>query len=86
LAAYRVDPDPFWIDSAQRAFAWFEGENDLAMPLASDDGTLCYDGLTARGVNLNRGAESILALQMARHSMAALMGEAETSPQLALVR
>jgi glycosyltransferase involved in cell wall biosynthesis len=70
--AYQVDADPYWIEAAHKAFTWFEGENDLGVPLASEDGTLCYDGLTPMGVNLNMGAESILALQMALHSMAEL--------------
>jgi glycosyltransferase involved in cell wall biosynthesis len=86
LSAYRADADPFWIEAAASAARWFEGENDLSMPLSSEDGTLCYDGLTRQGVNLNMGAESILALQMARHAMAALTGESEDKPQLSVVQ
>lgn len=85
LSARRCDADPVWMTAASKAFGWFAGDNDLAMPLANEDRTLCYDGLTRDGVNLNRGAESILALQMARHSMAALMAEYEERPQLAVV-
>lgn len=85
-SAYRVDADPFWIEAAHRAFRWFDGENDLSSPLATSDGTLCHDGLTPKGVNLNIGAESILALQMARHAMAELLGEGDAVPQLAVVR
>lgn len=86
LSAYRVDADSFWIDAARKAAHWFEGKNDLGTPLANAGGTLCYDGLTRQGVNLNMGAESILALQMARHAMAALLGESEDKPQLSVVQ
>ena len=83
--AYRVDPDAFWVEQAMRASSWFEGENDLAQPLSTEDGSLCYDGLTPCGVNLNMGAESILALQQARHGMAILLAATEATPQLSAV-
>ena len=38
--------------------------------MTSDGG--CYDGLMRHGVNRNRGAESILAVQMAMVAMRAL--------------
>jgi glycosyltransferase involved in cell wall biosynthesis len=85
-AAYRADPDSAWLEAAGRALTWFEGDNDLGLPLVSEEGDLCYDGLTPQGVNLNLGAESILALQMARQAMAELSGETEPVPQLAIVR
>ncbi|MDE8653435.1 glycosyltransferase family 4 protein [Novosphingobium album (ex Liu et al. 2023)] len=74
-SAYRVDPRDKWIGAARRAMAWFEGENDLGQPLITENGTMCFDGLTPAGVNLNHGAESVLALQFARHAMTRLMGE-----------
>lgn len=83
-AAFSLQPDAAWTDTARSAYAWFFGANDLGAALASDDGTLCYDGLTPQGVNLNQGAESILALQMARHAMAELLGEAAPEPQLSM--
>lgn len=86
LSACRADGDPLWTEAAIRASRWFEGENDLNSPLTNRDGTLCYDGLTPHGVNLNMGAESILALQMARHAMATMIGECEDKPQLAVVQ
>ena len=85
LSAYRVDPDNLWVEAARRALAWFEGGNDLGMSLVGEDGTTCCDGLTREGVNRNRGAESILALQMARHAMAELVGEIDDTPQLLTV-
>lgn len=86
LSAFRADGDESWVDAAGKAFTWFEGENDLGMPLASADGAYCYDGLTPHGVNLNIGAESVLALQMARQAMAELLHEQDGLPQLSVVQ
>ncbi len=70
--AWRATRDPRWVRHAQKAMAWFEGANDLGLGLfdARDGG--CFDGLTAEGVNLNRGAESLLAVQQAIVTMATL--------------
>lgn len=85
VTAYRSQPDQTWIDAANAAFSWFEGQNDLGLPLISEDEGYCYDGLTSQGVNLNLGAESVLALQMARQAMAELAGKSELVPQLLVV-
>lgn len=85
-AAWRADGAGRWVEAARKAFSWFTGENDLNLSLACDDGTLCYDGLTAQGVNLNLGAESILALQAARQAMAEFAGNLDETPQLAVVQ
>ena len=50
---------------ARRAFDWFLGANDLGVPIADPLTGDCYDGLTARGPNLNQGAESVLSFQLA---------------------
>ncbi len=68
-AAFALTQDLRWIAEAQRAFAWFAGGNDLALPLASSGDGGCFDGLTPQGVNRNQGAESILALQLATCAM-----------------
>ncbi|OJY71180.1 MAG: glycosyl transferase family 1 [Sphingobium sp. 66-54] len=86
LSAFRVDGDAGWVEAAERAFTWFEGDNDLGLPLASEDGAFCYDGLTPQGVNLNLGAESILAMQMARQAMAELNRAQDGTPQLSAVQ
>lgn len=85
LSAFRADGDAGWVEAAERAFTWFEGDNDLGLPLASEDGAFCYDGLTPQGVNLNLGAESILAMQMARQAMAELSRAQDGTPQLSVV-
>ena len=63
-AAFSATSDTKWIVECERAFAWYFGANSLGLSLACPDGE-CYDGLTWKGPNENRGAESILSLQLA---------------------
>ncbi len=65
IAAYRATSDPRWVAEAERAYAWYLGQNDLDLPLASPLDGGCFDGLMPTGLNRNQGAESILALQLA---------------------
>ncbi|MBL8552565.1 MAG: glycosyltransferase [Hyphomonadaceae bacterium] len=69
-AAYDVSGDRTWRDEMDRAFGWYLGENDLGVCLMTEDGG-CYDGLGPEGPNLNQGAESILAFQLASAAVAA---------------
>lgn len=85
LSAWRAQPTRNWIEAAHRAYGWFGGDNDLGASLISEDGTICHDGFGPQGINLNAGAESMLALQMARHSLHELAGESVEAPQLALL-
>lgn len=86
LAAWRADGDERWVEAAQTAYGWFGGQNDLGTSLTNEEGTICHDGLTPFGVNLNTGAESMLALQMARHSMSEFAEDIVETPQLAVIR
>jgi glycosyltransferase involved in cell wall biosynthesis len=61
LAAWRADGDVAWKADAARAFAWYLGANDLALPLANPETGSCADGLHRSRVNENRGAESVLS-------------------------
>ena len=63
-AAYAATSDPRWIAEAGRAYDWYHGGNSLGVSLVAPEGE-CYDGLTWKGVNENRGAESILSYQLA---------------------
>ncbi len=72
LAAFAVTEDRTWLAEARKAYDWFLGDNDLAVPLGLADGG-CYDGLTPSGPNLNQGAESVLAFQLATCRMHMLM-------------
>lgn len=73
--AWLVDRDPWWITHAEAAWAWFFGVNDRRIALADLATGRCRDGINPRGRNENCGAESILALHLARHFMLALQAE-----------
>lgn len=61
LAAQRATGRQEFSDLATAVFGWFLGQNALGQPLYDGDTGGCYDGLTPGGVNLNQGAESLLA-------------------------
>ena len=69
LAAQAADPVPAWQDAARRAFNWFLGANDLAIPLVDLATGACRDGLHPDRANENRGAESVLAYLLALTDM-----------------
>jgi len=50
-----------WADGITAAAAWFTGDNDAGLPMFDPFTNGGYDGLSARSVNLNQGAESTLA-------------------------
>ncbi len=60
--AFEASGDVRWIAGVERAVDWFLGENDQHTPLYDPDSGGGYDGLHARGVSSNQGAESTLAL------------------------
>jgi hypothetical protein len=60
LAAWQADDDAEWQGMAARAFAWFLGSNDLALPLVDLHSGSCRDGLHPDRANENRGGESVV--------------------------
>lgn len=70
--AFELTLDPRWLDAARAAYAWFNGANDRAQPLADPQAGTCCDGLAAYGVNRNHGAESVLAYHLAHARIIAL--------------
>jgi glycosyltransferase involved in cell wall biosynthesis len=68
-AAYYFEPEQRWLDTARAAFGWFFGRNDRGIAVADLATGGCHDGLTPRGVNLNQGAESVLSLHLAQHTI-----------------
>jgi glycosyltransferase involved in cell wall biosynthesis len=73
-SAYRVDPgNSAWIGHARRAYRWFLGENDRGVTLVDVQMGSCLDGVTPQGANLNVGAESLLAFQLAYYSYTDLL-------------
>ncbi|WP_076069416.1 glycosyltransferase family 4 protein [Sphingomonas montana] len=75
LTAYRVTGAEPWRDAALRAYRWYLGANDVGIPIASISDGGCFDGLMSDRVNLNQGAESVLAFQFACCAMASLAVE-----------
>jgi hypothetical protein len=69
LEAHRATGDDTWSREARRAFEWFLGRNDLALPLYDPGTGGCADGLHPDRVNENQGAESTLAFHIALAEM-----------------
>ena len=61
LAAWRAGGDDAWLAHAERALAWFFGDNDLSLPLIDLDSGSCRDGLHPDRPNENRGGESVIS-------------------------
>ncbi len=59
-------------DHAHAAYGWFTGANDAGEPVADAASGECCDGIGAGGINLNRGAESVLAWQFAQRRIITL--------------
>jgi hypothetical protein len=71
-AAFDATGDAIWIVEAQRAYDWFAGANDRGVAVACPITGTCHDGINPRGLNLNEGAESVLAYQLATCAMRTL--------------
>jgi hypothetical protein len=67
-----------WEEMARKAYAWFLGANDVGLPLGSATDGGCFDGLMSDRVNLNQGAESVLAFQFACCAMREMAEKADS--------
>jgi hypothetical protein len=65
IEAFNCTRDEEWVAYAYRCLNWYQGENDLGVPLCDYATGGCRDGLEAQGVNENQGAESTLCWLMA---------------------
>src|SRR3546814_4517432 len=81
-AAYDLTGDAIWLAHAQRAFRWFSGANDRGLAVADPLTGTCRDGINRRGLNLNEGAESVLAYQHACLALRALTRSEEHTSEL----
>lgn len=59
--AYEITKIPQYKTLALKCFTWFLGNNTKHTALYDPTSGGCYDGLNPNGVNLNQGAESLLA-------------------------
>ena len=71
-AAFDYQPDLRWLERSKAALEWFLGRNVLSLPLIDTESGECGDGLTPFEANLNNGAESVLAWQVAYRAYMAL--------------
>ena len=60
--AFIVTGDHDWLDPLRLCVGWFEGSNDVGVPMFDRETSGAFDGLEAAGVNENQGAESTIAL------------------------
>jgi glycosyltransferase involved in cell wall biosynthesis len=81
LFAHKLTGDGRWLDTAWRAQGWYLGENDLSLPIATLADGGCYDGLMSDRVNLNQGAESILAFQFVCAAMTKAVSGVGSEPR-----
>jgi glycosyltransferase involved in cell wall biosynthesis len=65
IEAFNCTQDEGWSTYAYRCLNWYQGENDLRVPLCDYATGGCRDGLEAQGANENQGAESTLCWLMA---------------------
>jgi hypothetical protein len=68
-AAYDLTQDAGWLVRARKAYDWFSGANDRGVVVGDPATGTCRDGINPRGVNLNEGAESVLAYQYANFAI-----------------
>jgi len=68
--AHRLSGDGRFRRWAELGYSWFEGNNVGRRPMVDPETGGCCDGLEAGGVNLNQGAESLLAWLLAWEDMA----------------
>ncbi len=67
--AYDLTHDDRWRAGVRMAWSWFDGENDTGIKMFDPATGAAFDGLQAGGRNLNRGAESTIAmLSTAQHA------------------
>ncbi len=80
-AAYESTQDPGYLRSAESAYAWFLGDNDVGLAVADTFTGACHDGLSADHVNVNQGAESTLMWLTAVEAMRQLRTDAMSARQ-----
>jgi glycosyltransferase involved in cell wall biosynthesis len=68
-AAFAATGDVVWRERAINAYRWFLGKNENGLVVGDVKTGGCFDALTPTGVNLNQGAESLLAFHLATVSI-----------------
>lgn len=63
--AYKITSDKKYLELARLAFDWYGGKNIVGKSLINNETGGIYDGFDSTAVNLNQGAESVLAYLLA---------------------
>jgi glycosyltransferase involved in cell wall biosynthesis len=74
-AAFEATGNRSWVKQASTAYDWFGGRNDRGVAVGDPVTGSCHDGINPRGLNLNQGAESVLAYQHATIAMRRLLAK-----------
>ncbi|MEQ1640120.1 MAG: glycosyltransferase family 4 protein [Novosphingobium sp.] len=74
-AAFDMTGEAGWLKQAGRAYDWFGGANDRSVVVGDPATGSCHDGINPRGLNLNEGAESVLAYQLATCALRDLLAK-----------
>ncbi|HWP95622.1 MAG TPA: hypothetical protein VN426_02150 [Syntrophomonadaceae bacterium] len=73
--AFRVTAQREYLEQTELAYAWYQGKNLNGLSLYDSESGGCYDALTAKGVNLNQGAEAVLSLLLTKQLIKELRQE-----------
>ncbi len=73
--------DVKWWRRAKTIFSWFYGLNSHEVSLVDPVTGHCHDGLNRSGLNLNAGAESLLAFQMSVCTYQAFLEQIDETPR-----
>ena len=68
-AAFRATRNSSYCEEMSLVYDWFFGANDREIPIYDFESGGCADGLTAEGINHNRGAESTICYLLATLDM-----------------
>ncbi len=63
--AYEVIGDTAYIALSIHCYEWYLGRNSLQVPLINAETGGCYDGIHAKGLNMNQGSESVISYSIA---------------------
>ena len=78
--AFLATSNPIWWRRAKTIFSWFYGLNSHDTSLVNPVTGHCHDGLNRSGLNLNSGAESLLAFQMSVCTYQSFLAKIDATP------
>lgn len=67
--AFKITKNKKYKDLALKAFAWYSGKNILKVKMINKKNGGIYDGFNDKKININQGAESVLAYILAAEAL-----------------